>query len=209
MTRGSFHSEQIVLSPEFFRFFTSGQYDLELKQLEEYYSNSGNEKLWDGPFEQPVRGVVSSGFGIDRTYNGQERRRHLGTDFDVPVGTPVNAVARGRVVFAQPLVVRGSAIVLDHGVGVHSTYYHLSRIDVKPGEVVNRGQPIGLSGRNRHGDGAASPLRDPDRRHRRRADGVVSHPLPLAASAGANQFEQSDAWYAILGTPPTRMLEDR
>lgn len=146
VTRGSFLSEQILLSPEQFRFFTSGQYDLELRQLAAYYSASGTEKLWEGVFEQPVRGVISSGFGIDRTYNGQERRRHLGTDFDVPVGTPVHAVARGRVVFAETLPVRGSALVLDHGLGVHSTYYHLSRIDVKPGELVNRGQPIALSG---------------------------------------------------------------
>jgi murein DD-endopeptidase MepM/ murein hydrolase activator NlpD len=146
VTRGTFLSEQIVISPEMFRFFTSGQYDLELRQLAAYYSASGTEKLWEGAFEQPVRGVISSGFGIDRTYNGQERRRHLGTDFDVPVGTPVNAVARGRVVFAETLPVRGAAVVLDHGLGVHSTYYHLSRIDVKPGDLVNRGQPIALSG---------------------------------------------------------------
>ena len=146
VVRGNYLAEQIVLAPDLFRFISSGQYDLELKQLDEYYSNSGNEKLWDGVFELPVRGVISSGFGIDRTYNGQERRRHLGTDFDVPVGTPVAAVARGKVVFAQSLPVRGSAVVLDHGVGVHSTYYHLSRIDVKPGDIVNRGQPIALSG---------------------------------------------------------------
>ncbi|MCS6801320.1 MAG: M23 family metallopeptidase [Chloroflexota bacterium] len=146
ITRGSFLSEQIVLAPELFRFFTSGQYDLELQQLAEYYSGSGTEKLWDGPFDPPVRGVISSGFGVDRTYNGQVRRRHLGTDFDVPVGTPVNAVARGRVVFAETLPVRGTAVILDHGLGVHSTYYHLSRVDVRPGELVNRGQPIALSG---------------------------------------------------------------
>lgn len=144
--RGSFLSEHIVLSADHLRFFTSGQYDLELKQLNEYYSNSGNEKLWEGSFEQPVRGVVSSGYGIDRSFNGAERRRHLGTDFDVPVGTPIAAVARGKVVFAQQLPVRGNAVVLDHGVGVHSTYYHMSRLDVKPGDLVAKSQPLGLSG---------------------------------------------------------------
>ncbi|GIW09694.1 MAG: hypothetical protein KatS3mg061_0751 [Dehalococcoidia bacterium] len=147
VTRTRFPSEQIVLPAHLLQLLTSGEYDRELNALTEYYSNSGNGKLWEGTFEQPVRGVISSGYGIERTYNsGVARNRHLGTDFDVPVGTPVSATARGKVVLAQPLAVRGNAVIIDHGVGVHSAYYHLARLDVRPGELVNRGQLIGLSG---------------------------------------------------------------
>jgi murein DD-endopeptidase MepM/ murein hydrolase activator NlpD len=147
VARGAFLNEQIVLNPDLLKYLTSGQYDQELKLLDEYYSNSGNVKLWDAAFDQPVRGVISSGYGIDRTYNGGvAKNRHLGTDFDVPNGTPVSAVAKGKVVFAQQLEVRGNGVIVDHGVGVHSAYYHLSRLDVKPGDMVNRGQALGLSG---------------------------------------------------------------
>jgi len=61
-------------------------------------------------------------------------------------GTPVIAAAAAVVALAEPLQVRGNAVILDHGAGVHSAYYHLSRIDVAVGEPVRQGQQIGLVG---------------------------------------------------------------
>ena len=147
VARGAFVSEDIFLMPEFLRFLTSGEYDQEQQRLQEFYGASGGTRLWDAAFSEPVRGVISSGFGIARTYNGgAARSHHVGTDFDVPTGTTISAVAKGKVVFADKLTVRGNAVIVDHGVGVHTCYYHLSRIDVKPNDVVNKGQALGLSG---------------------------------------------------------------
>jgi len=61
-------------------------------------------------------------------------------------GVPVYAPARGVVVLAEPLAVRGQAVILDHGWGVFSGFWHLSQIDVTVGQEVERGQPIGLVG---------------------------------------------------------------
>jgi murein DD-endopeptidase MepM/ murein hydrolase activator NlpD len=61
-------------------------------------------------------------------------------------GTPIRASNRGRVTLAKDLFYSGNAVFIDHGQGVHSTYLHLSRIDVAVGDVVERGQVIGLAG---------------------------------------------------------------
>jgi murein DD-endopeptidase MepM/ murein hydrolase activator NlpD len=147
VTRGNFYSETIDLNAEMLGWLTSGLYDTELQNLGEFFNPSGTPRLWDGMFDAPAKGPIASGYGIDRTYNGgQAKNRHLGTDFDVPTGTPVAAAAKGTVVFADKLVVRGNAVIVDHGVGIHTAYYHMSRLDIKPGTMVNKGQQLGLSG---------------------------------------------------------------
>jgi murein DD-endopeptidase MepM/ murein hydrolase activator NlpD len=61
-------------------------------------------------------------------------------------GTPIRASNRGRVTLAKDLYSSGNAVFIDHGQGVHSTYLHLSRIDVAVGDIVEHGQVIGLAG---------------------------------------------------------------
>ncbi len=105
------------------------------------------QKLWSGPFIFPVQGDVSSPFGIMRSYNGGPiSEYHHGTDFAVDEGTPVGAAASGRVAFAGPLTVRGNTVMIDHGLGVFTSYNHLSRIDVQVGQTVAQGQTIGAVG---------------------------------------------------------------
>lgn len=147
VARGDFFNETIDLAPEMLKWLTSGLYDTELQQLGEFFNPNGTPRLWDGVFDAPAKGPIASGYGIDRTYNGgQARNRHLGTDFDVPIGTPVGAAAKGAVVFADKLEVRGNAVIVDHGLGIHTAYYHMSRLDLKAGTQVNKGQQLGLSG---------------------------------------------------------------
>lgn len=105
------------------------------------------QKLWSGPFIFPLQGEVSSPYGIMRSYNGGPvSEYHHGTDFAADEGAPVAAAASGRVAFAGALTVRGNTVMIDHGLGVFTSYNHLSRIDVQEGQVVTQGQIIAAVG---------------------------------------------------------------
>lgn len=98
-------------------------------------------------FVWPVQGRISGRFGNGRVYNGQPGSGHSGMDIAAPTGTPVKAPAGGVVTFAAPdLYLTGGTLLLDHGFGVSSNFLHLSRIDVKVGDVVEQGQIIGAVG---------------------------------------------------------------
>ncbi|HWI53483.1 MAG TPA: M23 family metallopeptidase [Symbiobacteriaceae bacterium] len=111
-------------------------------------SRSWSRPLWDGPFRVPLHGKldISTYFGQIRFVNGTETGRHSGMDFEADEGTPVLAPARGRVLMTEKLIVSGNTIILDHGLNLYTTYYHLSAYDVKPGDWVEPGQIIGRVG---------------------------------------------------------------
>lgn len=99
------------------------------------------------PFAWPLQGRISGRFGNQRVYNGQPGSAHSGMDIAAPAGTPVLAPAGGVVSFADPdLYLTGGTVVLDHGHGVSSNFLHLSRLEVKAGDRVEQGQPIGAVG---------------------------------------------------------------
>lgn len=104
------------------------------------------ERLWTAPFARPVPGGVSSKFGLKRVFNDQPRGVHRGLDLRGAEGTPILACADGRVVLADDLYFSGNAVYIDHGQGVFTSYLHMSRILVRPGDVVRRGQVIGQVG---------------------------------------------------------------
>lgn len=106
--------------------------------------------LWQGAFQQLGNSQVEAGFADHRTYfhGGKEidRQVHLGFDLAVTAAVPVVSAARGKVVYADYLGIYGNCVIVDHGLGVQSLYAHLSSIDVKPGDGVDKGQPLGRSG---------------------------------------------------------------
>jgi len=109
------------------------------------------DKMWDGLFASPVpadfRDCWTSLFGNRRSYNGGTYDFfHSGLDFCGRVGTELDAVAPGKVVYTNSLVVRGGVVVIDHGWGVYTAYDHLSEMLVRPGDMVQTGQLIGLGG---------------------------------------------------------------
>lgn len=115
------------------------------------------EKLWSGAFvlPTPFGDVINSYFGTRRSYNGSPFNFfHSGVDWGGGEGAQVFAAARGEVVFAGLLDVRGNATLIDHGWGVYSGYWHQSRIDVEVGDVVEPGQVIGLVGNTGRSTGA-------------------------------------------------------
>jgi murein DD-endopeptidase MepM/ murein hydrolase activator NlpD len=103
--------------------------------------------LWDGPFSIPSQGIRTSPFGARRSYQGGPLvGYHGGLDIAAPEGTPIFAPADGIVVMAEELRVRGRVVILDHGAGVFTLYFHLSQIMVSPGQQVARGELLGLMG---------------------------------------------------------------
>ena len=104
---------------------------------------------WSGPFQPPLRGAltVNSPFGQRRAYNQEPPYEvHTGVDLAASQGTPVYAPASGRVVWAQPLRLRGNTVIIDHGAGVFTLYAHLSAYRVAAGRTVAPGDLIALVG---------------------------------------------------------------
>ncbi len=103
---------------------------------------------WRQPFLWPVTGRISTLFGSQRIYSGEPGAYHSGIDVARPVGTPVLAPADGVVILASahPFTLEGNLLMVDHGMGLNSAFMHLSRIDVKVGEHVRRGQSIARTG---------------------------------------------------------------
>jgi murein DD-endopeptidase MepM/ murein hydrolase activator NlpD len=105
------------------------------------------ERLWRGRFTRPVGGAPEgTGFGAKRFINGLRRSPHAGVDYSADAGTPVVAANGGRVALVGEMFFPGRLVVLDHGLGLFTLYFHLERVDVHEGERVERGQPIGAVG---------------------------------------------------------------
>ena len=125
----------------------------QVKQIEEgqqikkdYLNRVTPDREWSGQFLTPADATISDVFASERIFNGKTSSPHLGLDFRVPSGTPVEAMNEGTVLLARPLYFEGNFVVLDHGQGLLTLYLHLSEFKVKEGDRVKRGQEIGLSG---------------------------------------------------------------
>jgi len=120
------------------------------EQIAALADKSAPQILWDGAFQQLGNSQVESLFADHRTYfykgNEIDQQVHLGFDLAVTAAVPVHAANRGHVLYADPLGIYGNCVILDHGVGVQSLYAHLSSMDVKPGDTVEKGQTLGRSG---------------------------------------------------------------
>jgi murein DD-endopeptidase MepM/ murein hydrolase activator NlpD len=121
----------------------------ELAQINAARAIATDAAGWNQRFLWPAVGRISTLFGSQRIYaNGEAGSYHSGLDVAVPIGTPVLAPADGVVILAadHPFTLEGNLLMVDHGMGLSSAFLHLSRIDVKVGDHVKRGQPIALSG---------------------------------------------------------------
>ncbi|MGH8648080.1 MAG: M23 family metallopeptidase, partial [Burkholderiales bacterium] len=105
------------------------------------------ERLWNGSFRVPLEDAgPGSGFGLRRIINGEPRSPHTGTDFTASPGTPVLAANAGVVSLVGDHFFAGTSVVLDHGLGLYTMYFHLQEFLVKAGETVHKGQEIGRVG---------------------------------------------------------------
>ena len=103
---------------------------------------------WRQTFIWPARGRISGVFGSQRIYRGEPGAPHSGVDVAGATGTPVAAPADGVIVLAAagPFTLEGNLLMIDHGMGLTSVFLHLSRIDVKKGDIVRQGQTVGAIG---------------------------------------------------------------
>ncbi len=102
--------------------------------------------MWTAPFIRPRASTVTSVFGSGRLFNGTLTSRHLGVDFRGAPGEPVRAANRGVVALVDDFFLAGNVVYIDHGGGVVTAYFHLSKTLVAAGDTVERGQEIGLVG---------------------------------------------------------------
>lgn len=130
-------------TPEFLR-----RRAAEIAQINAARAIHANSQGWSQPFLWPASGPISGVFGSQRIYAGEPGAPHSGVDIAGPAGAPVVAPADGVVVLAAdpPFTLEGRLLIIDHGMGLSSAMLHLSRIDVKVGQRVSRGQPIGAIG---------------------------------------------------------------
>ena len=112
-----------------------------------------NERLWDGPFLLPVQGRQGSRFGLRRWINGKPRNFHTGMDIKSPEGTPVKASNTGRVALVGDFFFSGQSVFIDHGKGLYSMYFHLSKIRVQSEERIEKGEILGWVGQTGRSSG--------------------------------------------------------
>ena len=119
---------------------------LEQKEMATAFQHIGTQPLWESVFLEPVKGRVTGRFGSRRVINGQHKRPHSGEDIAAPKGTPVLAVNSGTVAAAVDHFFSGKGVIIDHGVGLFSMYFHLSEITVQQGQALNKGDLLGKVG---------------------------------------------------------------
>lgn len=110
------------------------------------YNTTTDKNYADSKFIMPMESKITSDFGRARTFNGTFKSYHSGTDFRAKIGTPIKCVNDGKVVLVKDRFYSGGSVVVDHGQGVYTCYYHMSKFDVKKGQKIKKGEVIGLSG---------------------------------------------------------------
>ncbi len=116
------------------------------EQFSRAFMTSAPERLWEGRFLLPIASEVSSPFGYRRVINGTPRAPHTGVDLRAALGSEVVAANHGRVVLLGDFFFSGHSLVLDHGAGLYTMYFHLAEFKVEMGVAVRKGDVIGLSG---------------------------------------------------------------
>lgn len=103
-------------------------------------------RYWNTPFLRPVPGEVTSLFGLRRVFNNVPKNPHKGVDFNAKQGDPIAAIEGGVVTLVSDHYYSGQVVIIDHGLGVHSVYMHMSGFNVTKGQKVSRGDTIGYIG---------------------------------------------------------------
>ena len=118
----------------------------ESSRLAALWKREPTPRAWSEPFAVPVPEPANSAFGKRSVFNGQLRSSHAGADFPSAAGAVVIAPNAGTVVLAEELYFSGNTVIVDHGLGMFSTFAHLSEIGVRAGDLVARGRPLGKVG---------------------------------------------------------------
>lgn len=143
----AFPRERIVIPPDQNALLDPAVLEREQARLAPIYALATPRRFWDGAFTLPAPGPITTAYGEMRAYNdGPFASWHGGVDIGAPAGTPVRSAAPGRVVYAGTLDIRGNAVVIDHGYGVLTLYFHQASLTVREGDFVAAGDTIGFVG---------------------------------------------------------------
>jgi murein DD-endopeptidase MepM/ murein hydrolase activator NlpD len=148
-------------------------------RLDALYKTTTGQSL-PGQFEAPIAAPPQDTFGARSIFNGQPRSPHAGTDFRAPAGTRIVAPAAGSVVLADDLFFTGRTVVIDHGLGLISVLAHMSKIGVRVGDAVQRGDVLGAVG-------ATGRATGPHLHWSVRLNGARVDPMSLIAVLGAER----------------------
>lgn len=144
--RVAFAVRRIRFSPHQARLLTAANVAAERRRVLAALRTLHPEPLWDGPFLPPVPGRVVSPYGVRSVYQGRPWGFHAGVDLRAAAGEPVRASAAGIVRLSEELPLSGRAVLVDHGLGVVTSYLHLTSTVVRVGQRVERGERVGLAG---------------------------------------------------------------
>ncbi len=132
--------DMVILSPQ-----NEARAEREQKIMTAIWPNE-TERDWTGDFINPREGRISTPFGMRRIINKIPKSSHSGVDVACHAGDEVRAPNNGVVALVDNMFFSGNSIVLDHGQGIYTMFFHLSRILVTPGQQVKKGEVIGLVG---------------------------------------------------------------
>lgn len=143
----AFGKQYLRLAAEQEALYTNPGVDREYTLIRGALARLSPAAAWTGKFLVPVAGRQSTAFGLTRYRNGEKQSQHKGIDYSAKSGVPVKAANSGTVALtAEDFKMHGKTVVIDHGQGVCTLYLHLSKILVKPGQVVKKGKRIALVG---------------------------------------------------------------
>jgi len=145
---GNYKKERLHVAPSRAKISPKNKKRIEREQKEamRIYRTNTPKLYINEPLAYPMSSKITSYFGNKRLFNGVLKSYHSGTDFRAKTGTPLRSVADGRVVLAKNRFFAGNSVIIDHGEGIYTGYYHLSRFKVKKGDFVKKGEVIGLAG---------------------------------------------------------------
>jgi murein DD-endopeptidase MepM/ murein hydrolase activator NlpD len=146
----NYKKEQISVSKKIFKQDDKTKKRISNEYIEamNVYKNFNKESYVVSSFVLPLESKITSYYGNKRLFNNSFKSYHSGVDFRAKLGTPIKASNSGKVVIAKDRYYAGNSVVIDHGLGMYSCYFHLSSIDVKVGDKVNKNDIIGKSGKS-------------------------------------------------------------
>ena len=142
----AFPKRRLTFDPETSKLLTPEAVARERQRVREALREAHPAQLWEDPLALPLEGPISSPYGVLSVYMGTTRGFHSGVDFAAPEETPVRAAGAGIVRLAELLPLSGNAVMIDHGVGVVTSYLHMAAIDAHVGQQVQKGDVIGRVG---------------------------------------------------------------
>ena len=146
------------------------------------YNTTTDENYINSKFIMPMESKITSSFGKARIYNNTLNGYHSGTDFRAKVGTPIVASNDGKVALVKNRFYSGGTVLIDHGQGIYTCYFHMSDFNVTEGQKVKKEQVIGLSG-------VSGRVTGPHLHFSARVGGVQVDPLQLIALLNKKIFK--------------------